>query len=69
MSVAGIQAELDPTATGRKIVVVKQSTQGTTEQYYCTGGVDAPGKARWTSVAVGDSDATKAAAITAAMLA
>jgi len=69
MSVAGIQAELDPTATGRKIVIVKQSTQGSNEQYYCTGGVDAQGKARWTTVAAGDSDADKAVAITAAMLA
>lgn len=67
MTVAAIQAELDPTATGRKITIVKQATQGTNEQYYCTGGVDAPGKARWTQVAAGDSAATKAAAITANM--
>lgn len=67
MTVAAIQAELDPTATGRKITILKQSIVGSTEQYYAIGGVDAPGKARWTSVAAGDSAATKAAAITASL--
>lgn len=66
---AGIQTELDSTNSLRKIVIVRENGSGATTQYYATGGTVAPGKARWTVVDAGESDATNAAAITDNMLA
>lgn len=68
-TVAAIQAVLDPNGYGNKTEILKQNTIGTTDYFYCTGGVDYPGKAKWCLTTNTDSAATQAAAIQAAMAA
>lgn len=64
---AETQAALDAGSTGKVIQITKEVVNASTTDFYCTGGVTAPGKARWTSVTTASSDATNAAAITANM--
>lgn len=68
-TVAQIQAVLDPNGYGTKTEIVKQNTIGTTDYFYCTGGVDYPGKAMWCTTTNTDSASTQAAAIQTQMAA
>lgn len=68
-TVAEIQAQLDAQGTNKKIVIEKKFTVGTTDTFFCTGGVVAPGRARWCNTSNVASAATQAASITTAMTA
>ena len=60
-----LNTALDATNSNRKTVVIRSNEVGSNTEYYATGGVEFPGKARWTVCATADNDATKAAAIKA----
>jgi len=66
-TVAEIQAELDPQGYGKLIKIEKKFTVGTTDTFYCIGGVGLAGRARWCPTTNTDNAATQAAAITSAM--
>jgi hypothetical protein len=66
-TVAQIQAQLDPQGLNTKIVIVKQFTVSTTDTFYCTGGVVAPGKAKWVTTTNTDTAAQQATSITTGM--
>ena len=68
-TVAEIQAVLDPQGIGTRTRIVKQNTITTTDYFYCTGGVDYEGKAKWCLTTNTDSAATQAAAIQTQMAA
>ena len=68
-TVEAIQAELSPQGLGTQIVIEKQFTVGTTDTFFCRGGVVAVGKARWCPTTNTDTAAQQATAITAAMVA
>lgn len=68
---AACQASLGTAGTGAQILFEETNTSsgGTilTKNYYCIGGVDAPGRSRWVLITVSDSAATQAAAVLAAL--
>lgn len=66
-TVADIQAELDPQGLGTRITIVKQFSVATTDTFYCVGGVDAVGKAKWCETTNTDTAAQQASSITTAM--
>jgi len=68
-TVAEIQAQLDTQGTGKKIRIEKKFTVSTTDTFFCTGGVVAPGRARWCATNNAASAAVQAASITTAMTA
>lgn len=65
-TVAQIQAQLDAQGTAKKIRIVKQHSAGTTDTWYCTGGVVTP-KARWVTSTNTDTAAQQATSITTGM--
>lgn len=68
-TVIEIQAELDPQGYGNQIKILRQSTVGTTDTFYCLGGQVRVGRARYISTTNTDSAATQATAITDGMVA
>lgn len=68
-TVAAVQHALDAQDLNTKIRILKKFTVGTTDTFYCIGGVVAPGRARWCAVTNTDSAATQASTITTAMTA
>lgn len=67
-TVTEIQDQLDSQGTAKKIRIVrKQTVSGTVDNFYCTGGVTFPGRARWCSTTTSDTAAQQATAITTAM--
>lgn len=66
-TVEEIQAELDPQELNTRIRIIKKFTVGTADTFYCLGGVDIPGRARWCETDNTDTAATQATAITDAM--
>lgn len=66
-TVAEIQAQLNTEGLLTGIVIEKQFTVGTTDTFFCRGGVTAPGQTKWCSTTNTDSAATQAAAITTQM--
>lgn len=68
-TVAEIQAQLSPQGLLTQIVIEKKFTSGTTDTFFCRGGVVAPGKAKWCATTNTDSAATQATAITTQMTA
>jgi hypothetical protein len=68
-TVVEIQTQLDAQGTNKKIVIEKKFTVGTTDTFFCTGGVVVPGRARWCATTNTDSAAAQATAITNAMVA
>ena len=64
-TVAATQALLDPGNLKRGIQIIRADVVGSNTDYYAYGITTHPGKARWTTQATSDSDATTAAAITA----
>lgn len=66
-TVAEIQAELDAQGTNTVIRIIKQwakSVDATTDLFYCIGGVNYAGRAKWCPTTNTDSAATQATAIT-----
>lgn len=68
-TVAAIQTELDTQGFGRKIKIIKKFTVGTTDTFYCLGGLVRPGRARWCAATNTDTAAQQATSITSAMTA
>jgi len=69
---AGIQAILDPAGQGKgaKLARSYYDLNGTPKTtWYVLGNISYPGKAKFVTTTTGDSDATQAAAIQAAMAA
>lgn len=69
-TLAEIKAELDAQGTGKKISILKhqpKSAAATTDTFYCLGGVDFKGRARWVNTTNTDTAAQQATAITNAM--
>lgn len=66
-TVAEIQAELDPQGTNKRLFLQTKFTVGTTDTWFCLGGVVRPGAAKWVTSTNTDNAATQAAAITSAM--
>lgn len=66
---AQINAVLDAAGYGTKAKIIKSIPGASKTQYYCTGGVDYRGKARWVECNTADSASTQAAAIQAGLAA
>ena len=60
---AAVQAQLGTNPMNAKIVAAYEPSQGTLQQWYVVGNVDAPGRARLVTTTASDSAATQAAAI------
>lgn len=68
-TVAAIQAALDPQGFDKKIVLIKRFRVGATDTWYATGGIVAPGKAKWVTSTNTDTAAQQATSITTGMTA
>lgn len=69
-TVAAIQAQLDTQGFGKKIVIIKQFTVGTTDTFYCDPGlVGVAGRNRWVTSTNTDTAAQQATSITSGMTA
>lgn len=68
-TVAQIQAQLDPQGLANRTNIVKQFRVSTTDTFYCTGGVDYPGRARWVTTTNTDTAAQQATSIRTGMAA
>jgi hypothetical protein len=64
---AAVQAALGSNPMNARILRSDQTDTSTVGRYYCIGGVDAPGRARWCPVTNTDNAATQAAAILTAL--
>lgn len=65
-TMAATNAQLGTNMNAQVIIEETATSSGATiltKNYYCLGGVDAPGKARWVAITVADSAATQAAAV------
>lgn len=62
-----VQAVLGLNPMNAQIVQSFMPDQGTEQQWYVVGNVDAPGRARWISTTASDDAATQAAAILTAL--
>jgi len=65
---AEIEAGLSEYGTGMAVTIIRaEVTGGAKDYYYCTGGVDAPGRARWCETTSASSGAEQANEILAAL--
>lgn len=65
-----LQAQLDPTGTGKGPRILRAiSNGGTLTSYYVHGGQQYPGRVRFVNCTAADTDNNKEAAIRAALLA
>lgn len=64
---AEVNAQLGTSGMNAQIIIEENRTASgatvLTKNYYCVGGADAPGRARWVTCTVADSAATQAAAV------
>ena len=69
-TIAAIQAQLDTQGLGKKIVIIKQFTVGTTDTWYCDPGlVGVAGRNRWVTSDNTQTAAQQATSITSGMTA
>ena len=64
---AAVQAVLGTNPMNAQIITSFQPSLGTTQQWYCIGNVDAPGRARFIETTASDDAATQAADILTAL--
>lgn len=64
---AAVQAVLGTSAMNAQIVQSFEPSQGTLQQWYVVGNVDAPGRSRLVTTTAADSAATQGAAILTAL--
>ena len=64
---AAVQAVLGTNSMNAKIVYSFEASQGTLQQWYVIGNVDAPGRSRLVTTTASDDAATQAAAILTAL--
>lgn len=62
-----LQAQLDPSGTGRGIQIVRRIDAGSLSSYYVVPCVTNAGRARWVNVTTADTDNQKETAIRAAL--
>lgn len=69
-TMAACNAALGNNMNAQAIIEETRTSSGATiltKNYYCLGGTDRPGKARWVTITVSDSDSTQAAAVLAGL--
>ncbi len=67
ITAAALQAALGTNAMNAQVVQAFEPSQGTGQQWYVIGNVDAPGRARWVNTTASDNAATQAAAVLTAL--
>ena len=69
ITAAALQAEFGTNAMSAQVLRAGevQGADATKQEWYVSGGVDAPGRTRWVSTTASDNAATQAAAVLVAL--